>query len=89
MPAFEHAREMGAREPLLNQASCGSQGADHGQKHHPDTGIPLDQQTHQQANPKNCQIDTHGYETQTCRGSEIVGKIQLTTNALIQKRLSP
>ena len=41
MPAFEHACEMGAREPLLNQASCGSRGADHGQKHHPDAGKPL------------------------------------------------
>lgn len=32
---------MGARKPPLNQASCGSQSADHGQKHHPDAGKPL------------------------------------------------
>ena len=33
---------MGAREPLLNQASCGSHGVDYGQKHYPDTGKTLD-----------------------------------------------
>lgn len=36
--SFKHANQMGAREPLLDQAWCGGYSADHGRKHHSGQG---------------------------------------------------